>query len=54
MSESPASWVRHDDTYLQDGVSARSDGSNDDGGSLEENKYGYAQDQSESPEAKIM
>ncbi|CAM9147943.1 unnamed protein product [Ectocarpus fasciculatus] len=44
MSESPASWVRHDDMYVHDGVSARSDGSNDDGGYNEENNW-YAQDQ---------
>ncbi|CAM9842906.1 unnamed protein product [Ectocarpus sp. 6 AP-2014] len=45
MSESPASWVRHDDTYVHDGVSARSDWSNDIVGSTEENDYYNAQDQ---------
>lgn len=50
MSEIPASWVRHDDTYVHDGVSARSDWSNDVGGSTEENNNYNAQGQSESPE----
>ncbi|CBJ27289.1 hypothetical protein Esi_0065_0011 [Ectocarpus siliculosus] len=45
MSESPASWVRHDDTYVHDGVSARSDWSNDVVGATEENNYYNAQDQ---------
>ncbi|CAM9208478.1 unnamed protein product [Ectocarpus sp. 4 AP-2014] len=44
MSDIPASWVRHDDKYVYDGVSARSDWSNDVGGSAEDNNFN-AQDQ---------